>query len=87
MQDRLDSPTAYDCPRQSSASSAGSRAYYRQRLTQAQQRQQELEKRIALAQESQVAHVNAHLLDVWRREIIRWKNVERVADRELRGLG
>ena len=63
VQDRLDSPTAHDCHRQSSASSAGSRAYYRQRLTQAQQRQQELEKRIALAQESQVAHVNAHLLD------------------------
>jgi len=54
-------------------------------LTRAQQ-QRELEKRIAHAQESQVAHVNAYLVDVWRRETIRWKNAERVAARRCEAL-
>ena len=84
VQNRLDFPTTHDCPRQSSAS-AGLYPDHQQRLTRAQQ-QRELEKRIAHAQESQVAHVNAYLVDVWRREIIRWKNVERVAARALRGI-
>lgn len=85
MQNRLDSPTTHDCPRQS-PTSAGSYTDHQQRLPRAQQQQRELEKRIARAQESQVAHVNAYLVDVWRREIIRWKNVERVAARALRGI-
>ena len=57
-----------------------------QRLTLAQQRQLELEKRIAHAQESRLKRANSYLLDVWRTEIIRWKNVEQAADRELRDL-
>ena len=97
MRDRLDSPPTQDCVSSFSgapqlASSAKSRAYYQQRLTLAQQQQRELEKRIAhtqesQAQESQLARASAYLLDVWRREIVRWKAVEQAADRALRSLG
>ena len=86
MQDRLDSPTTRACPRQSPAS-AKSRAYHQQRLTLAQQRQQELERRIAHVQESQIARASAYLLEVWHGELARWKAVELAADRALRGIG
>jgi hypothetical protein len=68
-------------------SSAESRAYYQQRLTLAQQQQQELEKRITHAQKSQVARASAYLLEVWHGELARWKAVEQAADRALRGIG
>jgi hypothetical protein len=54
-------------------------------LTQAQQQQRELEKRIARAQENQ--RMNPYLLEVWRGEIARWKNVEQAAAQALRDLG
>ena len=92
MRDRLDSPTTQDCALRlsgapQSSSSAKSRAYHQQRLELAQQRQQELERRIAHAQESQLARASEYLLEVWHREIVRWKAVEQSADRALRGLG
>ena len=92
MRDRLDSPTTQDCASSlsgapQSASSAGASAYYQQRLTLAQQRQKELLKRIAHAQESQIARTSADLLEVWHREIFRWKNVEQAAAQALRDIG
>ena len=90
VRDRLDSPTTQDCALSlsgapQSSSSAKSRAYHQQRL--AQQRQQELERRIAHAQKSQVARASAYLLEVWHSELVRWKAVEQAADLALRGLG
>ena len=92
MRDRLDpppmhagEPQRFSAPQ--SSSSAKSRAYHQQRLELAQQRQQELERRIAHAQESQLARASEYLLEVWRREIVRWKAVEQAADRYLRGIG
>ena len=97
VRDRLDPPPMHAGePQRFSAprlvSSAESRAYHQQRLTLAQQQQQELEKRIAhtqesQAQKSQLARASAYLLEVWHGELARWKAVEQAADRALRGIG